>query len=185
MRNSLLTRAARASGAGTLFLSLTLTPALRTRRRSRPGARIWRRGRAILPRSPFAVSTASAFTDSTSTASPLAVSTDDRFGFKRFGFDRSRFNRFRWNGWNGNAWNWNQSGLAGWGYWGYPSSAPATPAAPIIGGGGGGPPVAINVYAGGAGPGEVGGGGAGACVIHLLKYDQAGTYTGEEQIPQC
>jgi hypothetical protein len=106
-----------------------------------------------------------------------------RAAISRFSFNRFGSNRFGGNGWNANAWNQGQLGLVGFGYGGYSPSYATSPSAPIIIGGGG-PPVAINLYAGG-GTGEVGRGGAGACVIHLLKYDQAGNYTGEEQIPQC
>jgi hypothetical protein len=167
MRISLLMRAGRACAAATLVLSLGLAPVFAHMAApfARPGL-----GPAHFP--------------------GFAARGFNRFGFTRLGFNRfglNRFDRFGFNhfgfgrfGWNGAGWGWNQLGLAGWGYWGDPNSAPSEPI--IIGGGG--PPLVVNVVAG-SGTGGAGDGYAGGCVIHKLIYDVDGKYVGQRQIPQC
>ncbi len=182
MLTSLLTRAARASVAGSLFCSLSLAPAL-AHMASLPMARAAHPtiggGHSLL----FGARGFNHF--------HLERFGFDHFGFNRFGpnrFDRfgfGRFNRFGFNrfGRNGNAWNGNQLGVTGWGDWGGAFSAPAAPTAPIIIGGGG-PPVVISVNAGPSAS-DVSGGYRGSCVIHLLNFDGSGKYVGEKQYPEC
>ena len=166
MRNSLSIRAARACAAGTLFLSLALTPAIAF---AGPPAH------AGIGAVHFASHGFRGFNRFRSGRFGF-----DRSGHNRFDFDRFGFNRFRSNRFGSNA-DVLDSGLLGLDGWGYPTVFPTAPAAPVVVGAAG-PPVAINVYAGGgAGNAEAGG----ACVIHLLEYDKAGNYTGERQIPEC
>lgn len=155
MRISLSTRTARACAAGALVLSLAFTPSVAP---ARGGAGFVH----------FASHRPRGF---------------DRFGVNHFRSNRFGFNRF---GRNANALDFGLLGLDGGGYWGYPPYYPTAPAGPIIIGAGG-PPVAINVYSGGgAGAGDPAAAGGGACsVVHLLKYDKAGHYVGERQIPAC
>ena len=143
MRISVSMRAARACAAGTLFLSLAVTPA--NAHMAGPSAR------AGTGASHFATHGSRGF---------------NRFGANRFGFNgfrfdrfedhRFRFDRFGFNRFGANALDFGLLGLAGLGYWGYPTSFPTASAGPIIVGEGG-PPLVINVYADrDPGGGEVG-----------------------------
>ena len=178
MRNSLSMIPVRACAAGTLLLSLSLTPALAHMAAPLAGPA----AQAGMAPGHFA---------------PLGFRGFNRFGANRFRFNGFRFdrfeghrfgfNRFGFNGFgeNAGALDFGLLGLDGWGYGGYPPYYPTAPAGPIIIGARG-PPVAINVYAGGGGAGDPGAGGGGACpVLHQLHYDNAGHYIGERQIPAC
>jgi hypothetical protein len=121
MRNSLLTRAARASVAGTLLFSLGLAPAL-----ARVGA----------------AHSSVAFVH----GRPLGLRASNHFDFKRHAFERFDRHRFGFNRFRGNQLG---LGLGFWGgQWGYSGDPP--PSEPIIVGGGG-PPVVINLDAGAGG----------------------------------
>lgn len=170
MRNSLSMRTARACAAGTLFLSLALTPAIAF---AGPPAH------AGIGAVHFASHGFRGFNRFRSSRFGFDRSGHNRFDFDRFDFDRLGFVRFRSNRFGLNA-NVSDFGLLGLDGWGYPTLFPTAPSAPVVVGAAG-PPVAINVYAGGAGDAGAGG----ACVIHLLEYNKAGNYTGERQIPEC
>lgn len=165
MRNSLLTGVFRASVAGTILFSFSLTPVLAHMGgggfagAARPGGAFFH-GRA--------------------------------FGFHGFGHSamNHRFffghNRFVRNGFKGK-FLFNQGLLLGgccgfgWGPWSGPSPTGAEPV--IVSAGG--PPVVINLSPPGAASGDVAGGYEGACVVHQLQFDSAGKYVGERQYPQC
>ncbi len=164
MRISLATRAARASFAATLVLSLSLSPSV-----ARTG------GGGSFGRPSFGMAHFSHF-------APYGFNRRfdaGRFSFNRFGpkrFDRFGFNRFGFNRFG------NQLFVGGWGWGGWGGySAPAAASDPIIVGDGA--PVIINL---GAEP-ALGAAGAyaGGCVIHKLSYDANGKYVGERQIPLC
>ena len=168
MRNSLLTEGFRASVAGTLLLSLGLTPALAHMggggfggSGARPGGFFFH-GRA--------------------------------FGFH--GFNRSALNHRFFFGHNRVARNgfktspfFNQGlllgGCCGWGWGGGPwVGATSTGADPVIVSAGG-PAVVINLSPPTSATGDAAPGYEGACVVHQLEFDSAGKYIGERQYPQC
>ena len=165
MRISLATRAARASFAATLVLSLSLSPSF-ARTGGSAGGSFGRPGFGMAHFSHFAPHGFNRRFDA------------GRFSFNRFGpkrFDRFGFNRFNRFGSNPFA---NPLFVGGWGDWGG-YSAPAAGSEPIIVGDGA--PVIINI---GAEP-ALGGAYTGGCVIHKLNYDANGKYVGERQIPLC
>ena len=165
MRTSLATRAARASFAATLILSLSLGPSF-ARTGGSAGVSFGRPAFGMAHFSHFAPHGFNRRFDA------------GRFSFNRFGqkrLDRFGFNRFDRFG--------NQLFVGGWGWgdWsGY--SAPAAESEPIVVGDGA--PVIINIGTNPA-PSDAGGAYAGGCVIHKLNYDANGKYVGERQIPLC
>lgn len=166
MRTSLATRAARASFAATLVLSLSLSPSFA---RMGGGGSF---GRPALEMGHFSHFAPHAFNRRFDAG---------RFSFNRFGpnrFDRFGFNHFNRFGFNRFG---NQLFVGGWGGWGWGGySAPTAAPEPIIVGDGA--PVIINI---GVDPTAGGDGYAGGCVIHKLNYDANGKYVGERQIPLC
>ncbi len=170
MRNSLLMRAARASVAGTLFLSVGLAPALahmagfpHAGPSGRPGMG-YGRGHAF--------------------AAPGLNRNGMRRGPNRGVVDgRGRFVR---NGPHGRGSRFNQAltysccGWGGWSGWSGPGSTPTAPDAPVVVGGG--PAFVFNLPS----SANVGDGGyGGGCVIHKLQFDSAGKYIGERQYSEC
>ena len=161
MRISLAVRAARASFAATLVLSLSLSPSF-----ARMGGSVG----GSFGRPAFGMGHFSHF-------APHGFNRRfdaGRFRFNRFGFNR--FNRFGFNGFRSplfvGGWGW-----GGWGDWGG-YSVPAAASEPIMVGDGA--PVIINI-----GVDPAAGAAANGCVIHKLNYDASGKYVGERQISLC
>lgn len=168
MRTSLATRAARASFAATVVLSLSPSPSF-ARMGGSAGGSFGRPAFGMAHFSHFAPHGFNRRFDA------------GRFSFNRFGpkqFDRFGFNHFNHFGFSRFG---NQLFVGGWGGWGG-YSVPVAASEPIIVGDGA--PVIINIGVE-PGPGGAGGAYAGGCVIHKLNYDANGKYVGERRIPLC
>jgi len=159
MRTSLLTRAASASAAAALFLSLGLEPALAHTQGSF--------------RSPV--------------ARPMIAHSHGQARGSRNGGRYSWTWRSQ-NGRNhrsGDGWLWNQAGFYGSDFWyspyGFAGAASGVGGAPVI--------IAVGAPSFNGFPSPVAEGGdpnaEGGCVIHKLIYDGSGKYVGERQIPGC